>query len=614
MRFIDRLVAAGALIACACVPTARAEERKHSYELSVFSGYAIHGNELQVDNGLYGGIRFGWYLSPAYELEIQSQVSAVALQGPTSTLISDSTVFYDNPDVTFVPSSTTLRFLINPRNERRRLKPYMQFGLGYLQWKGYTESVNGLSLPSSTAKELSSDDLGDTSAYLFTFGGGIRYRLSPHVQFRAEIEDQYAVAEVYSNFDVNVGLSWVWGGGRPTDSDGDGVLDLNDRCPDTPKGALVDKHDGCPWDIDRDGVMEGVDQCASTPAGWPVDEKGCPLDTDGDAVPDGADACADTPKGAIVGSDGCPADSDKDTIFDGIDHCPGTPAGALVDPVDSPTAGCPHDTDNDGIFDGIDQCALTPTGALVDEKGCPQDSDDDRVLDGIDLCPDTPRGQKIDKEGCPRVRLDKTEPQILLNVKFHGMELYPGTESWLALLTDATTYWPEVKFEVGIYTDNEGGVATNRAAAQRRAEVLKGWLLQQGVPASRFEMKAYGPVNFIAENTTEEGREKNRRVEVKRLSGDIRRHPKPEPVPEAPPQPQEKPQPPQPDTAEPQPPTTPPATAPEAPPATPPATPPTTAPETPPPAPDQAPPDQPPPDTKPPTEPQPEQPAPGGTH
>jgi hypothetical protein len=609
MRFADRLVAIGALIACVCVPAAHAEERKHSWETGFFGGYTFRGAELDLDDGTQYGLRVGWYLSPPYEIEFQYlRGDSSTLNKGESTLISGPVIFFDNPSRTYSPTSYAFRFLINPRNERRRLKPYMQFGLGWLDWA---------SSPTLTAAQT-----GDTQAYLFSVGGGVRFRLGAYTQFRAEMEDQYAISEVYSNFNVNVGLSWVFGGGRPTDTDGDGVLDLKDRCPDTPKGALVDKHDGCPWDIDGDGVMEGIDQCASTPAGWPVDEKGCPLDTDGDAVPDGADACADTPKGAIVGADGCPADSDKDTIFDGIDHCPGTPVGALVDPIDSPTAGCPHDTDNDGIFDGIDQCALTPAGALVDDKGCPQDSDDDRVLDGIDQCPDTPRGQKIDKEGCPRVRLDKPEAQILQNVKFHGMELYPGTESWLALLTDAATYWPEVKFEVGIYTDNEGGVATNRAAAQRRAEVLKGWLLQQGVPASHFEMKAYGPVNFIADNTTEEGREKNRRVEVKRLSGDIRKHPKPEPAPEAPPQPQEKPQPPKPDTAAPQPPPTPPATAPEAPPATPPATPPTTPPDTPPP-PDQPPPgqpppgqpspDQPPPDTKPPTEPQPEQPSPGGT-
>src|SRR6185503_13813757 len=121
-------------------------------------------------------------------------------------------------------------------------------------------------------------------------------------------------------------------------------------------------------------------------------------------------------------------------------------------------------------------------------------------------------------------------------VKFHGMELYPGSDAWLQLLVEAANYWSDVVFEVGVYTDNEGGIAANRAAAQRRAEVLRAWLVNQGIPDRRFVVKAYGPVDFVADNSTEDGRDKNRRIEVKRLSGDVRRHPKPEPEPEPAPQ------------------------------------------------------------------------------
>jgi len=519
------------VIACLLLaPEAMAEERKHSWELGLFAGYTFLGNEMELDDDAHYGLRVGWYLAPAYELEAQwTRGASTTITELGSTLVANDAVILLDPEEEWSFESFILRFLVNPRNERRRLKPFGQIGLGLLEW--------------SSNPTLATSDEGDVESWLVSAGGGIRYRLGAHTQLRVEVEDQYAVSEVYSNILVNVGLTWVFGGGRPPDTDGDGVLDLEDRCPDTPQGSLVDKHDGCPWDIDRDGVMEGLDQCAGTTQGWPVDEKGCPLETDGDAVPDGLDKCADTPKGAIVDDTGCPVDSDKDSIFDGIDRCAGTPVGAMVDPADSPTAGCPHDTDADGVPDGVDQCAPTPVGATVDEKGCPEDSDGDKVLNGLDQCPDTPRGQKIDKEGCPRVRLDKAEPQVLQNVKFHGMELYPGSEGWLALLIDAATYWQDVVFEVGIYTDNEGGVAANRAAAQRRAEVLKAWLVQQGIPASRFVSKAYGPVNFIADNSTEDGRDKNRRVEVKRLSGDIRRHPKPAPEAETPPEPEAQPAP-----------------------------------------------------------------------
>jgi len=58
------------------------------------------------------------------------------------------------------------------------------------------------------------------------------------------------------------------------DTDGDGVADRLDLCPDTPKGALVDDY-GCPWDADGDGVPNGLDKCPSTPAHAVVDADGC---------------------------------------------------------------------------------------------------------------------------------------------------------------------------------------------------------------------------------------------------------------------------------------------------------------------------------------------------
>lgn len=59
------------------------------------------------------------------------------------------------------------------------------------------------------------------------------------------------------------------------DSDGDGVIDAMDKCPNTPKGAPVDKV-GCPLDSDGDGVFDYLDQCPGTPAGVSVDVYGCP--------------------------------------------------------------------------------------------------------------------------------------------------------------------------------------------------------------------------------------------------------------------------------------------------------------------------------------------------
>jgi OOP family OmpA-OmpF porin len=110
--------------------------------------------------------------------------------------------------------------------------------------------------------------------------------------------DDIASAEGMAGFVEKVFLEKVM------DSDGDGVLDDLDKCPNTPKGVKVDA-DGCPLDTDGDGVPDYLDKCPNTPKGVKVDKQGCPLDSDGDGVPDHLDECPDTPEGATVNRVGC---------------------------------------------------------------------------------------------------------------------------------------------------------------------------------------------------------------------------------------------------------------------------------------------------------------------
>ena len=121
-----------------------------------------------------------------------------------------------------------------------------------------------------------------------------------------------------------------------SDSDGDGVVDPQDQCPNTPAGTQVDAT-GCQPDADHDGVPDTADQCPNTPAGVRVDvTNGCPVDADGDGVLNAQDKCPGTPPGVAVDANGCPADSDADGVPDATDKCPSTPAGTAVD-----ATGCP---------------------------------------------------------------------------------------------------------------------------------------------------------------------------------------------------------------------------------------------------------------------------------
>ncbi len=131
-------------------------------------------------------------------------------------------------------------------------------------------------------------------------------------------------------------------------------------------------------DSDGDGVPDSIDECPNTPIGVEVDAKGCPIDSDGDGVPDYLDKCPNTPKGVKVDAKGCPIDSDGDGVPDYLDKCPNTPKGCKVD-----KDGCPIDSDGDGVPDCLDKCPNTPRDTKVDKNGCPIVGEELLILHGI---------------------------------------------------------------------------------------------------------------------------------------------------------------------------------------------------------------------------------------
>jgi len=278
-------------------------------------------------------------------------------------------------------------------------------------------------------------------------------------------------------------------------------------------------------DSDEDGVIDADDACPNTPAGIRVDEFGCPLDTDNDGVPDYLDDCPGTPKNVKVNEFGCPLDTDNDGVPDYTDICPDTPKGIAVDEL-----GCPYDLDADGVPDYLDKCPDTPYGVEVNKNGCPLDSDLDGVPDYLDQCPGTLPGRQVDETGCeitskvPEPVFEEPEQlnAFILSAgtsfAFNSADLKPAAYPELENLLKEMKKYPMSRWKIEGYTDNIGSETGNLRISKMRAEAVANYFISRGIPKGRFVIKGLGSKNPVANNKTEEGREKNRRVVVTRLN------------------------------------------------------------------------------------------------
>ena len=75
-----------------------------------------------------------------------------------------------------------------------------------------------------------------------------------------------------------------------------------------------------------------------------------------------------------------------------------------------------------------------------------------------------------------------------------------------------------IKVEVDGHTDNTGSASVNARLSKQRAEAVRQYLIEHGVPEDRLTAKGYGPSKPIASNKTAEGRAQNRRVELTRTN------------------------------------------------------------------------------------------------
>ena len=137
------------------------------------------------------------------------------------------------------------------------------------------------------------------------------------------------------------------------------------------------------------------------------------------------------------------------------------------------------------------------------------DQDKDGVLDNVDKCPDTPPGVAVDAYGCTRkgsITLDG------VTFEFNSAVLKPESRTVLdSIATDLKKY-PRLKIELQGHTDSAGADAYNLKLSQQRADAVRTYLVDQGVPDTRLVARGYGESQPVEDNTTEAGRAQNRRV------------------------------------------------------------------------------------------------------
>lgn len=285
-----------------------------------------------------------------------------------------------------------------------------------------------------------------------------------------------------------------------------------------------------PPDADKDGVADDKDQCPQKAQGDKPDPKkpGCPAppDKDKDGIADDVDACLDVAgvESADPAKNGCPGDSDGDGVLDKDDKCPDTAQGEKADPA-LPGCPAPPDADGDGVLDKDDACPTVKGIASQDkaQNGCPGDSDGDGVRDDQDACPEIKGMKDADpkKNGCPKiVRLIGTEIVILQQVQFATgtANLTGNSDEILSEVAGVLKERPEiVKLEIQGHTDDKGNKNANKQLSQARADSVMKALVKKGIAPERLTAKGYGQEVPIADNKTEEGRAKNRRVQFKIL-------------------------------------------------------------------------------------------------
>ncbi|MDB5149758.1 MAG: OmpA family protein, partial [Mucilaginibacter sp.] len=154
------------------------------------------------------------------------------------------------------------------------------------------------------------------------------------------------------------------------------------------------------------------------------------------------------------------------------------------------------DSDGDGVSDQFDKCPGTPTGAVVDGSGCPFGF----VADTLQALPAAATYSNI---------------QFEFDSSVLRTSAYPTLDATAA---DLRSSGATIEID-GFASKDEGTAAHKMSLSKDRANSVKIYLVNSGVDAKKIKIKAFGETHPIADNSTEEGRVLNRRVQFVKQAG-----------------------------------------------------------------------------------------------
>lgn len=569
-RLLTLLLGLALCVGVTVTPARRAEAQiiPQSLELDVFGGYYWFVSNLE---NLKPAPIFGARLGVNFVEFIGFEASLG--YAPSSTVHGGRVAHYLNPNFDLVIHTTPWRVI-----------PYFQVGAGFQSYIIDTAYRRGVAPPTGTVirdpyvtpeQEALGSLKYDARDIDFTFnaGGGIKFLIFDRGGLRLDAryilsigdgqpEDDGVPAwqnrsvtdvvwnDMFHHIELTGSFFVLLGGGGGKDSDGDGLADRVDECPEQPEDKDdFEDSDGCPdRDNDGDGVLDRDDQCplvAEDLDGW-RDTDGCPeADNDGDGLKDTEDGCpdqAEDPDGYKDG-DGCPeVDNDSDGIPDDRDRCPleAEDKDGFRD-----DDGCPDpDDDADGVADLEDACPLESedVDGFEDGDGCPDPDDDgDGLADEADACPreaEDVDGYE-DDDGCPEedpVAAAVEDPgdavavveepagpspaQLLAGVRvrfaFGVTEPDSASEAALREVLALLAAEPGLRLRIEGHTDDVGSTAGNQSVSEQRARAVRAWLIERGGSelAQRLEIRGYGESRPALPNDSEANRALNRRVEL----------------------------------------------------------------------------------------------------